>query len=136
VLDYTIVGGITAAVMLSILYAVVYISTEGNLGEARSAVTLFISLFGMLVVWNTHGIDLFDPRSFSKNRLVVALSGIFTIITILGIYFAPGLFEFTAPNASIVVLIAALFDLSLILFSIGMRNRYLLDQLWMLFDSN
>lgn len=134
VLDYIIVGGITGAVALAILYAAVYISSAGNVGEARSAVTLFVCLFGMVIVWNTHGVDVFDPASFRRHWFVVLLSGVMTFLTIIVIYILPGLFEFVAPTPEVVVLITALFCLSLMMYSVGLSNRYLLERMWMLFE--
>jgi cation-transporting ATPase E len=137
VLDYIIIGGLIGAVVLSILYAIIFLAGGRNVEEARSAVTLFVCLYGMLIVWNTHGVDIFDARSFRRRWGIVLVSGVMTILTILVPYILPGLFEFVPPlwphDAPVIILIAALFDLSLILFSVGMRNRYLINRLWMLF---
>lgn len=133
VLDYIIIGGIVGAMNLSMLYVITYFASGYNVAEARSAITLFVCLFGMVIVWNTHGVDIYDLASFGRRRFIVATSTIMTALTMLAPYLLPDLFEFVPPAGIIWVLIVTLFFLSLAMFSFSMRRRYLINRLWMLF---
>ncbi|GAB1422394.1 cation-translocating P-type ATPase [Anaerolineales bacterium] len=137
VLDYIFTCGLVGAVMMTALYAFVYLSSNRNTELARSVITIFVSLYGMNIVWDVQGIDISDAASFVRNKSIVLMTSVLTLLTIVALYALPNLFEFVDPmimGIELVVLITATFLLSILVVSHGMRYRYLLERLWMLFD--
>lgn len=137
VLDYIFITGVIGSVMMALLYVVVYFSSNRDLMVTRSAITIFVSLYGMMIVWNVQGVDFFEPSTFRQHWRIVLLSIVMTTLTILAMYAWPSLFEFASfglHNIDIIVLITVIFLLTLVLASYAMRNRYLLYRLWMLFE--
>jgi hypothetical protein len=61
-------------------------------------------------------------------------------LTVLALYLLPGIFEFRiftwAQHGWVMVLITALFLLSIILLAHGMKYRYLLRRMWHLFQED
>lgn len=140
VLDYVLIAGVIGAIALAIIFAFTFYAEERNLLEARSAITIFINLYSMMIVWNVQGVELHNPRSFLQHWKVVIISSIAAFLTVLSFYAVAPLFEFFPPDPTTtsgmttIILIVALFLLSMLMVDIGMRNRRALYQLWMLFD--
>ncbi|MCU0496065.1 MAG: cation-translocating P-type ATPase [Anaerolineae bacterium] len=134
VLDYLFIAGVLGSGLLALLYAVAYFSSYRDVEVARSTITLFICLFGMMIFWNVQGVEISQPRSFIDQWRVVVISGIATLLTILSFYIAAPFFAFKAPSFGLVVLITALFLLTVMLIDYGMRHRSLLHRVWMLFE--
>ncbi|MCC7208977.1 MAG: HAD-IC family P-type ATPase [Anaerolineae bacterium] len=59
---------------------------------ARSALFVFMALYGTLVFWNTMGIDVFQPKTFAARPGMAVLGAVTLLITILPPYFLPDLF--------------------------------------------
>jgi len=133
VLDFVIVGALLGSVALALLYAVVYFATGGNQDAARSAISIFVTLYGILIMWNVMGIDIFQPRTFIEKRGIFIMGFFLMLMTVIGFYLLPVLFEFERPDLLTVILIAALFDLVMVTFSWLMKNRRLTEGLWTLF---
>ena len=137
VVDYIMTVGMLGSVLLTILYIVTYFGSNGDLALTRSTITILVSLLGMQIAWNIQGVDFYQPRTFITHWRLVLLMIVLTILTILAMYMLPELFEFrplTANDMSYIVVIVALFGLSLILTAHGMKFRYLLNRLWLLFE--
>jgi cation-transporting P-type ATPase E len=136
VIDYIITAGLIGAVALSVLFAVAYFTTGGDLEIARSAITIFICLFGMMIVWNVQGVEVYKPRTFIEHWQVVLISSLAAGLTIISFYALPSLFEFQPPppNSLLNVLIVALFLLTMMIINHGMEHRYLLNRFWMLVE--
>jgi hypothetical protein len=136
VLDYIVTAGTIGAVAIAILFASVYLLTGQNLAMARSALAIFVSLFGTMIVWNVQGVEVNQWKTFVEHKRVVLISSLATSLTILSFYMLPNLFEFQPPPAGspIIILITALFLLSLVLTHHAMQDRTLLRQLWMLVE--
>lgn len=136
VIDYVITGGLLGAVALSLLFLCAYLYSGRDLQFGRSAITIFICLYSMLIVWNVQGVEISQPRSFIRYWRVVVISGITTALTILSFYMLPHLFEFKPlpANSPIVYLIVALFLLTMVLVDHSMRHPYLLNRMWSLLD--
>jgi cation-transporting ATPase E len=133
VIDYVITAGTVGAVMLSILYAAVYFATSKDTFAARSAVTVFIGLYGTLIFWNVHSVDLLSPRSLIEHWRITLLGVVLTIFTIIVPFMLPELFVFVPPTGQVWVLIVAIFLLNGVIVSVLMRHRHLINQLWLLF---
>jgi magnesium-transporting ATPase (P-type) len=131
VLDYVITAGAVGSVSLALLFAAVYF-VDNNVYEARSAVTLFIALFGILIFWHTHDIDLFYPPSWLKHWGVTLLGLVLAALTMLAPFLLPHFFDFIPPTPLIWVLIITVFFLTAVLLALGRRYRQLLNQLWLL----
>jgi cation-transporting ATPase E len=133
VLDFVITGALVGSAALAILYAVVYFASGGSQDAARSALSIFVTLFGILILWNVMGIDIFQPRTFFEKRRIFVMGLFLMLMTLLGFYILPRLFEFVRPDLLTVILIAMLFNLTMVLFSWLMKGRRLTERLWTLF---
>lgn len=140
VIDYLITTSVLGATLMTLLFAVVYFVTGGDKQLARSALTIFISLFGMMIVWHVQGVEVYEPKTFLRYWRVVLVSGLATILTILAFYAIPSLFEFKPPDPNtsvgmgIIVFITVLFCLTLMIVNHGIRFPYLIHRLWLLVD--
>jgi cation-transporting ATPase E len=136
VIDYIITAGLIGSVALAVLFGVAYYASDSDLEVARSAITIFICLFGMMIVWNVQGVEIYQPRTFIENWRVVLISSLAAGLTILSFYMLPNLFQFEPPpaNSLINVLIVALFLLMMLIVNHGMYYRYLLNRFWMLVE--
>lgn len=136
VLDYIFTAGLLGAAFIALLYTVVYFATLRDVHAARSAVTILVSLYGMMIVWNVQGVDILEPASFRRHWRVVLISSITTALTILAMYAWPSLFDFTSfgvEHLPIIIFIVAVFELAMVVVAAAMKHRYLLYRMWMLF---
>lgn len=138
VVDYLVVCGLIGSVILTVLFSLTYAMTDQNLNVARGILTQFICLFGVLIVWNVQGVDVAEPATFRKHWRVVLISTTAGLLTMISFYILPGLFRYTAPDPNTpgglgsIILCAALFPLTMILMSRGMRFRGTVNRLWSL----
>ena len=138
VIDYIFTMGFIGAVMLTLLYLMAYFGSGGDLTMTRSAVTILVALYGMLITWHIQGIDFYRPKSFLEHWRILLLSSLLTALTIIGMYLNPTLFEFDPPTwdggagSLLIIAIAALFLLTMVLISHGLKYRYLLNRFWAL----
>jgi len=138
VVDYLVVCGLIGSVILTVLFSLTYAMTDQNLNVARGILTQFICLFGVLIVWNVQGVDVAEPATFRKHWRVVLISTTAGLLTMVSFYILPGLFRYTAPDPNTpgglgsIILCAALFPLTMILMSRGMRFRGTVNRLWSL----
>jgi len=131
VLEYVVIAGMIGAVNLAIMYASVFFSAEKNpIETARSAVTMFIGLYGILIFWNVHGIEVFEPRTMIREWRLTVLGIVLAFVTMIVPFFLTDLFEFIAPTALIWGLIFSMFFLTAMLVYLFTRNRHLIGQLW------
>ncbi len=130
VLEYVIIAGTVGATTLSLLYAIVYLLDGKDLFAARSAVTLFIALYGTLIFWNIQGIEIMEPRTLIKEWRITLLGVALTGLTMVVPYFLPKTFQFVGPSPTIWMLILTIFLLTAVLVHIITRNRHLINQLW------
>jgi cation-transporting ATPase E len=133
VLEYVITGSFIASAVMALLYAVTFFATGLNTSAARSALSIFITFFGVLVFWNTFGIDLAQPRTVREKPGITLLGIFFFGLVVMGFYIQPALFEFVAPTPGIIALIVSLILLTVVLFSVNLRYRALITRLWTLF---
>lgn len=98
VLDYVITAGVIGAVNLSLLFAVVFFASGQNVYAGRSAVTLFIALYGTLIFWNTHSVELFDPRTWVRHGRITLIGSVLTFLTMLAPFVLPDWFESCRPR--------------------------------------
>jgi cation-transporting P-type ATPase E len=132
VLEYVIIAGMIGAVNLAVMYAGVFFSTTSSdaTDSARSAVTLFIALYGTLIYWNVHGVELFEPRTMLHGWRITLSGLVLMFLTMLAPFILPDLFEFVPPTLLVWELIIAVFFLTAILVYVFTRNRHLIEQFW------
>ncbi len=136
VMDYIFTMGFIGAVMMTLLYLITWFGTDGDLEMTRSNITIMVALYGMLITWQIQGIDFFQPRSYLLHWRILLLSALLTAVTIITMYIYPALFEFKPPvwdggdGSLLIVAIAAIFLLTMVLLSHGMKFRYLLYRFW------
>jgi cation-transporting ATPase E len=133
VFDYVITAGLVGGVGLAVLYVAAYFS--GTVDSARSAVTMFITLYGILIFWNTHGIDLLRVSTVARRWKITLIGLVLAVLTILGPYVYPDrdLFDFVPLTAEMWMLVAAIFLLVTMALAITMRHRRLVNRMWLLF---
>lgn len=142
VLDYILTVGFIAGICVTVLFGVTYIGSNEDLRLARSLATVFVSLLGMMIVWNVQGVEISNLKSFREHWLVVLISSVVTLLTILAFYALPDLFEFRPPDPSttdgwlLIGFITALFLLCMMLIDVNMRKRGVLTQLWLLVQND
>ncbi|MGQ9889301.1 MAG: HAD-IC family P-type ATPase [Aggregatilineales bacterium] len=135
VLEYVLAGAVLASAALALLCAVTYVASDGSTAAMRTAVSLFVTLFGVLVLWNVFGVDLLRPRTILENRGTFLIGFGLMVMTLLGFYIAPDLLEFVQPDPLTILLITAVYLLVIVLYSVGMRDRRLFHALWTLTES-
>jgi len=132
VMDYVVTVGFIGSVAMAVVYAFIYLNSNRDLMEARSTMMLFLTLYGTIVVWNTHGVDIFEPRTIITHWRMFLLGLILATVTILVPYLFPHLLEFKAPTAWEWGFVLLIFIISLVLIRWGMQTRALVSRLWKL----
>jgi cation-transporting P-type ATPase E len=134
VLDYVITSGVVGAIGLALLYLVTRSYTGGDLMVARSAVTVFITLYGLMIAWNILGIDPLRPHTIVERPFGMILTSVLSGITWIVALSNVEVFDFWWPPVEIFGLIAVIFALCLPVVSVGMQNRGLLHRTYTLFE--
>ena len=139
VLDYVINGGAIGAVSLALLYAIIFMTSRFNTVGARSAVTMYLILYGVLVLWHTEGIQLLKPSTIGKHRLIFVLGLVLGAITIVVPYLLPSVlpdlaatFVFTPPEPLHWALIVGIFALAAIALELASRSKAFTKRVWLL----
>ena len=133
VLEYVITAGTIGAVVMALMYVVAYYGTESNVHAARSAITMFIALFGTLIFWNTCGVEIFEPSTYAPRWRIMLLGIVLTFLTMLAPFIVPDFFAFIPPDGLMWALIISCFLLTAALLHVFTRNRNIIEQLWELF---
>lgn len=133
VLEYVITAGTIGAVVMALMYVVVYYGAYGSVHAARSAITMFIAMFGTLIFWNVCGIELFEPSTYAPRWRIILLGTILTVLTMLAPFILPEFFAFIPPTPLVWALIFSCFALTTGLLHVFTRNRNVIEQLWELF---
>jgi cation-transporting ATPase E len=133
VLSYVVISGIVGALGLTSVYGIVYIVTEGNIeGKrdiARSAVTLFMILYSIQIFWHTHGIDIFQPKTFTTYGKETLFGILLAVATIAVPYVQPDWFGFVRPSAVIWLVIAVTFAFTIYGLRITLQNQHIFNSL-------
>ena len=140
VLDYLFTMGFIGAVMMTLLYLIVWFGGGGDLRLTRSAMTIMVALYGMLITWQVQGIDIFQPQTIRRHWRLALMTIALTAATIVAMHFdhllAGQPFEYEplfwdgGAGTLMIVAIAALFILTMALVSHALRHRYLLNRFW------
>jgi cation-transporting ATPase E len=130
VLDFVITSGIIGAVALGILYFVTYRSSGFNVDQSRSALTLYIILYGTYIFWHAQGISFFKPRTFIQHIRSTLMGGVLAAVGLLVPYALLGLIGFVPLTALEAVLVTVLFLLNVMLVEFCMATRHPINQLW------
>jgi cation-transporting ATPase E len=132
VLDYVVTVGLIGSVAMAVVYAFTYLNNQRDLIEARSTMMLFLTLYGLLVMWNTHGIDIFAPRTIGQHPRVFLFGLALALITIIAPYLFPDILEFTAPTPWEWGFTLLIFLISLVAVRWAMQTRAFVSRLWRL----
>ncbi len=132
VLDYVISGGVIGGVGLTLNYAVIYLASLLDTGAARSGSYVFLTLWGMLALWNTQGIDVLRPGTIPTRWKAFVMGIGAAVISLAAAYGFPGVLLFTPLEPSYWVLVIAVFTLSAVLTSVLTRTRGFVNLLWQL----
>ncbi|MCB9452327.1 MAG: HAD-IC family P-type ATPase [Anaerolineaceae bacterium] len=130
VLDYVFTAGVIGAAMLALLYVVTFFAADKNTFAARSAVTLFIAIYGTLIFWNIHEVELFWPRTMIKHWRVTLFGFVLLGLTMIVPFLKPDFFDFIPPTPSVWVLIVTIFFLTAVIQHFAMENRHLINRMW------
>jgi cation-transporting P-type ATPase E len=129
VMTYVLVSGFVGAVSLSFLYALVYLTHNRDIHASRSAVTLFMSMFGILVYLNTHGVDLFRPETLRQNPKIVNVGIALTVLTLALPFVLPQVFTFVPPTPAIWIMLIVFFIVAATVLNVALRNQHVLGGL-------
>lgn len=133
VLDFVLTLAVIGGVSVALVYALVFFIQNNDVFAARSAVTVYLALFGCLIFWLTHGLDLMQLHTFKGRWGIFWLGAGLTVMTMVVPYAFVDFFNgFTAPSLPSIILIVAVFLITVIVSSVGLRFRHLLNQFWML----
>jgi cation-transporting P-type ATPase E len=132
VLDYVVTAGFIGSAAMAFLYAFTYLSNNQDVLESRSTMMLFITLYGVLVLWHTHGLDLFEPRTIWKYKRLFFIGIALAAATIIVPYLLPSMFEYVAPNPLEWGLVIIIFLISLVILRVAMKTRGLVGRIWRL----
>jgi cation-transporting ATPase E len=137
VLNYVVNGGAVGAASLALLYGVIFLTSAFNTTAARSAVTMYLVLYGVLVLWHTEGIELLRPRSIGGHKKIFVLGLLLGAITIIVPYLLPyvipslaATFVFSPPSDLHWLLIVGIFALAVIVLEIAQRTQAFTKRLW------
>ncbi len=133
VLEYVITAGLVGSVGIAALYAITYLTSGRDLNHARSSVTLFVALYGILIFWHTHGVDPLQPRTLAGHLWITLLGLVLGAITIATPFVFPSMFDFVRPTQLIWTLVVAIFLIAVIVLGILMRHRRITERLWQIF---
>jgi cation-transporting ATPase E len=133
VLDYALTAGFVGAVAMAVVYAFAYITSERNLSQARSTVALFLALFGVLALWNIHGIRPLEPGTIRNNPRVFVLGLLLGGATLIAPYVVPRVLEFYPPTTEQLLVVIVVFVITVVVLYVAMKTRALADRLWRLF---
>jgi hypothetical protein len=134
VLEYVITSGMIGAVVMALMYVVAYYGTDKNVNAARSALTIFITLFGTLIFWNVSGVEVFEPRTLIEHWRIVLLGIVLTVLTMIVPFLLSDFFAFVSPTPLVWALVISTFLLTATLLHVFTRNRNIIEQLWELFQ--
>ncbi|MBL8163739.1 MAG: hypothetical protein JNJ61_17260 [Anaerolineae bacterium] len=130
VLDYVLISGTIGAVNLAILYSIVYFASGRDFLAARSAVTMFIGLYGTLIYLNVHGVELLRPFSILRHWRITLFGVVVAFITMIVPFLFADFFVFIPPPGEIWVLIIIVFLLTAATLFVFTQNRHVINQLW------
>lgn len=132
VLDYIITVGFTGAVAISALFLVTISYLEGDLDRTRGMVVIFYILFGLMIAWDVHGIDIMRPSTLRTRWRGFVATSVLTGGALLAATILPDVFEFYWPPPVIILLTVLVFIITMMITRIGLRNRGLLHHVYAL----
>lgn len=132
VLDYVVTAGFVGAAAMAFVYALSYLSSGENLQQARSTNILFLTLFGVLVLWNMHGIRVLQPGTIAQNPRIFLLGLALGAFTLIGPYILSDWLEYTPPSAEQWAIVIITFVITVVIMYVAMRTRALVDRIWRL----
>lgn len=122
VIDYVVIAGFIGPIGMALMYLVTFHATGSDLVIARSAMTTFFILYGMMIAWHVHGIDLLKPRTMITYRRGLIVTTVLTGAAWFTASMMPTLFDFTWPPLEIMALIVSIFILCVAIVSLGLRK--------------
>lgn len=132
VFDYVLTSGGIATAALSALYAIVFLTNEQDMTTARSANMMFIALWGILVFWNVHGVELYRPSTWRVHGRIVVVGIVLCAATILAPYLVPQWLAFIPPSLADWAIVLVTFLMASVLLFITMQTRAFANLIWRL----
>ncbi len=132
VIDYVVTGGALATAALSVMYGTSYLLNGGDFMMSRGVNLMLMALWGMLVFWNVHGVQMYEFRTWKEHRGIVLIGAVLAAITMLACYIAPGILSFVPPTLPQILLIVVVFSISSVMMHMLMKTRAFANLLWKL----
>ncbi|MDZ4768901.1 MAG: HAD-IC family P-type ATPase [Chloroflexota bacterium] len=132
VLDYAVSAGFVGAASMCVVYAIAYLSSGENTQIARSTVSQYMTLWGMLAFWNIHNVELFQIATIRARTNVFFIGIALALLTMIGFFLVPGLTEYTRFSIELTVVVALVFGVSSVLLHLTVKTRFV-HQLWRFF---
>jgi len=133
VIDYAITAGFIGSAASAFVFGFAYLSSNHDVNQARSTIVMFLTLFGMLSLWNIHGIEVFEPQTIRNNWVVFVIGLGLAAGTLIGPYILPHWLEFKQPSTEQWIIVIVTFVLTVVILYFSMRTRALVERLWRLF---
>jgi cation-transporting P-type ATPase E len=93
--------------------------------ETRSAFLLFMFLYGLIVFWNTHGIDVTQPKTLFTNYKITLIGLILIVVSIIPLYLIPGIFTYVSPRPEVWVIVIVMFIVATLGLAVLVKNNRL-----------
>lgn len=132
VLDYVVTSGFIGGVTATIIYGLLYLINDRNVDLARSGSYVFLTLWGMLVMWHLVGINILRPRTIGKHFGLFMVGLFLGVATLAVTLIMPDMINFVMLKNGEWIVIFALFLLAALLVEIMLRTRAVAQTLWKL----
>jgi cation-transporting ATPase E len=132
VLDYVITVGLIGAAGMSLLYAFTYLTSGESINIARSTIMIFLTFFGVQVLWNVHGLYVTQPATIPKHPRLFAAGIILAALTLAMGFIVPNILEFTNPPLLYWAAAAGIFVVVITVSEWLMPDRRLVQAIWLL----
>ncbi len=93
VIGSVIVAGLIGSLALTAAYAGAYFASGGDAAVARTALSLMVLGFGIVVMWDVHGVRPFEPRTFAAHPAEAVVGLAIAVIGVAVPLAAPGFFR-------------------------------------------
>ncbi|MFI5261968.1 MAG: HAD-IC family P-type ATPase [Candidatus Limnocylindrales bacterium] len=93
VIGSVIVSGLIGSLALAAAYAGAYFASGEDADVARTSLSLMVLAYGIIVMWDVHGVRPFEPRTFAAHPVEAVVGVALGVIGVVVPLAAPGFFR-------------------------------------------